>query len=135
MIDVQSIEQRKARKQYICQLCGEPILKGVQYIHETFKGDDGFKTLRRHIHCDAMLGVYNREFNCEGYYDEDEVTETLWDELCKQICDEEQRDECGMCDLYACQLTQEKLLGKYNPGMLGAAKESARDNYVWEDDG
>lgn len=134
MIEVQSIEQRKARKQYICQLCGKPILKGRQYVHESFKGDNGFETLRRHIHCDAMLVAYNREINFDEYYDEREVTETLWDELCKQICDDEQRDECDMCDLYGCELCQNELLGKYLPNMLGAAKDSVRDNYDWDNE-
>ena len=129
MVDIQRIEQKKARKRYECQLCGKPILPGNQYIHETFKGDEGFRTLRRHIHCDAMLNAYNSEYNFDEYYDEWEVTETLWDELCKQICDEDQRDECDMCDLYGCQLCQEKLL---QPSILGAAKESVRDNYDWE---
>lgn len=131
MIEVQSIKQRKARKQYSCQLCGKPILKGCQYIFESFKGDNGFETLRRHIHCDAMLDVYNREYNADAdeYYDEREVTETLWDELCKQICDEEQRDECDMSDLYGCELCQRKIL---NPSILGEVFQSVKDNYDWD---
>lgn len=132
MIEVQNIVQRKARKKYKCQLCGKPIFPGKEYIYETFKGDDGFQTLRRHIHCDAMLDVYNRELNFDEYYDEREVTETLWDELCKQLCDEDQRDECRMVDLYGCELCQNKLLGEYAPNMLGAAKDSVRDHYDWE---
>lgn len=129
MSEIQSIEQRKSRKQYSCQLCGKPIMPGKQYIHETYKGDNGFHTLRRHIHCDIMLKAYNTEYNFEEYYDDREVTETLWDELCKQICDEEQQDECDMCDLYSCELCQEKLL---HPTVLGAAKDSVRDNYDWD---
>ena len=129
MIEMQNIVQRKARKKYKCQLCGKPIFPGREYVYETFKGDDGFRTLRRHIHCDAMLNVYNAELNFDEYYDEREVTETLWDELCKQLCDEEQRDECDMCDLYGCELSQNKLLGEYAPNMLGPAKDSVRDNY------
>lgn len=128
MFDLQSIHQKKARKRYQCHICGKAILPGKQYIHEKYLGDDGFKTLRRHIHCDAMLVVYNTELNFDEYYNDWEVTETLWDELCKQLCDEEQRDECSMCDLFACELCQEKLLGEYAPNMLGAAKQSVRDN-------
>ena len=131
MFDVQSIKQRKAIKQYTCQLCGKPILKGGQYIHETFKGDGGFKVLRRHIHCDAMLGVYNREYNCDTeYYNDHEATEALWDEICKQICDKEQQNECSMCDLYGCELAQRKVL---DGPILNAAIQSARDHYEWDD--
>lgn len=129
MFDLQNINQKKARKRYICDLCGKAILPGNQYIHETFRGDNGFQTLRRHIHCDAMLSVYNTEYNDDEYYNSDEVTETLWSELCRQICSEEQREECDMEDLYGCQLCQEKLL---SPSMLGAAKDSVRDNFDWD---
>ena len=129
MIEVQNIVQRKARKRYICQLCGKAILPGRQYIYETFKGDNGFETLRRHIHCDALLDVYNSKYNFDEYYDEREVNETLWDEVCKTICNEEQRDECDMEDLYSCDLCQRKLL---SPPILGAAIQSVKDNYDWE---
>lgn len=125
MVDVQRIEQRKARKRYECQLCGKAILPGREYIHETYKHDEGFRTVRRHIHCDAMLDAYNSEYNFDEYYDECEVSETLWSELCKQICDKEQQDECSMDDLYACELCQRKLLP---PSILGAAKQSVIDN-------
>lgn len=134
MFEMQSIKQKMARKRHPCQLCGKPILSGNEYIYETYKGDSGFVTVRRHIHCDAMLSVYNREFNCDEYYDECEVTETLWDELCKTICDEGQRDECDLCDLYACTLCQDKLLGKYAANLLGAAKDSVRNNYDWDNE-
>lgn len=131
MFDLQNIEQRKARKRYKCHLCGKPILPGNQYVYETFKGDNGFQTLRRHIHCDAMLDYYNQELNFDEYYNDNEATETLWDELCKAICDEKQRDECGMVDLYGCELCQRKALP---PSVLGAAIQSVRDNYDRENE-
>lgn len=132
MFEVQNITQRKARKKYKCQLCGKPIFPGKEYIYETFKGDEGFQTLRRHIHCDAMLSVYNTELNYDEYYDEREATNTLYGELCEQLCDEDQREECHTVDLYGCELCQNKLLGEYAPHMLGAAKDSVRDHYDWE---
>lgn len=125
MVDVQRIEQRKARKRYECHLCGKAILPGREYIYETFKGDDGFRTLRRHIHCDAMLHEYNTEYNGEEYYDDNEVAETLWSELCKQLCNEDQQDECSMDDLFGCELCQRKLLP---PSIIGAAIQSVKDN-------
>ena len=72
-----------------------------------------------------MLQAYNSEYNFDEYYDECEVSETLWSELCKQICDEEQQDECSIDDLYACELCQRKLLP---PSILGMAKQSVIDN-------
>ena len=39
-----------------------------------------------------------------------------------------------MCDLYGCELCQNELLGKYLPNMLGAAKDSVRDNYDWDNE-
>lgn len=128
MIDLQNINQRKARKRYVCDLCGKAILPGNQYIHETFRGDDGFQTLRRHIHCDAMLSVYNTEYNDDEYYNSDEVTNGLWDEVCERICEEEQWGECHACDVYACELAQRELLPQH---LLGAAIQSVKDNYDW----
>ena len=125
MFDLQSINQKKARKRYECHLCGKAILPGNQYIHETFRGDDGFQTLRRHIHCDAILDAYNSDYNCDEYYDDNEVAETLWSEVCKRICSEERQDECDMSDLFACELCQRKVL---HPSIIGAAIQSVRDN-------
>ena len=129
MIECQNIEQRQARKKYSCQLCGKTIFPGKEYIHETFKGDNGFETLRRHIHCDAMLNVYNTEYNTDEYYNDNEVTDALWEEACEQICGEDQWGECRACDVYGCELAQQKLLP---PHLLGAAKHSVRDHYDWE---
>jgi ribosomal protein S27E len=128
MVQFQSIEQRKARKKHECHLCGKPILPGCEYIHENFKNEGGkITSLKRHIHCDAMLDAYNEKFNTEEFYDEPEVLETIWQEVCKKICGEEQWEECfddPSC-MMSCELCQRELV---HPSALGAAIQSVREN-------
>lgn len=130
MVEIQSIKQIKARKPYMCHLCGGRILAGNQYILEKYKDPNGFHTVKRHIHCDAILDVYNQKYNCEEFYHDEEVAETLWQEVCRNICDETQQEECSLSDLFSCELCQRKLLSS---PILEEAIKSVKDNYVWED--
>lgn len=131
--EFQSRRQRKARKRYECHLCGKAILPGCEYIHESYKQNEGMiVTLKRHIHCDAILDAYNEKFNTESYYDEEEVLQTIWSEVCKNLCDEEQEEDClsDPCCVFSCELCQKELLKQ---PALGAAIQSVKDNYDWDD--
>ena len=57
-VECYKIEQRKGRKEYICQLCGEKIRKGREYICESGRYDGEFFEHKRHIHCDALFNAY-----------------------------------------------------------------------------
>lgn len=127
--EIQRVTQRKARKRHQCQLCGNDILPGCEYVHEAGKYEGRFYEFHRHIHCDAMLDAYNGNYNQEYEYTVDEVTSTLWLETCRILCGEEQRDECDPSDLYSCELCQRKLL---HNTVLDAAIKSVRDNYDWD---
>ena len=78
-----------------------------------------------------MLHSYNSKYNQEEYYDEGEVAETLWEEVCKDICDERQRDAYNMLDLFACEKCQRKVL---HPSVIGVAIQSVRENDDPEND-
>lgn len=133
MLEFSRKEQRTARKNHRCELCGKPIFKGCEYIYESQKYDGEIHTYKRHIHCDAMLDAcLSTVYPDAGEYDVVSVTECIWDEVCGAICGEDQREECDedMACLFACELCQKKLLP---PSLVGAAIQSVRDNTRWED--
>ena len=124
--------QYVASKRYQCGVCGKPILEGASYIVETqARGTKQITTGRRHIHCDAMLEAYMKAEDPEDKKTVHEITEALWEKCCFKLCDENQRNECSMNDIYGCELCQEKMLP---PLMVIAAKNSVIDNYGWEDE-
>ena len=125
---MRKVKQAKAMQQYECHLCGRHILRGNQYIVETRKDDLGYKTLHRHIHCDAMLEAHNRFYGTRDCYARRQITETLYGKLCVFICDEEKRGECEKEDLFSCELCQKRIL---SPSIMSAVKESVRDNYEY----
>lgn len=129
--DFRRKQQRISRKRYKCHLCGQDILSEKEYIYESVKYNGFINTFHRHIHCDAMLEACLTGDWPENEWDEDGVTEFLYEKLCKQICNEDQRDECSMLDLYGCELCQRKLL---NPATLQAAIQSTRENHDWDNE-
>lgn len=47
-------DRRKARRDYVCGLCGRPIKKGETYDNQTNKFDGRLYTFRSHAHCSAL---------------------------------------------------------------------------------
>lgn len=127
MQEFYNIKQVKARKQYECQLCRASILPGREYVLEKMKIDGEFYTLRRHIHCDAILQVYIDKYCYEDCYDDEDVSDTIRREVCWKICGNDQEDECSMIPSrpYSCEICLKKML---NPSVLGAAVQSVLDN-------
>lgn len=122
-------KQQRSRKRHDCHLCGKQIAAGVEYIQDKYVADDKkIVTLKRHIHCDAMLQAYNSTYNDDDVYEEQDVMDTIWQEVCKDICGEEEREECfeDPACMYSCYLCQTKML---HPSILGAAVRSVRENY------
>lgn len=117
-------EQRKARKQYKCHLCCENILKGNQYIYETYSYDGHIHTCHRHIHCDAMMDAWLSQY-CQDECTFDEIYYGIVEDVCQRICTYEETLECDYDNPYACEKCQRKLL---DPSILGAAMQSVRDN-------
>lgn len=110
-VECYKVEQRKGRKDYVCQLCGVRIRKGEEHIYESGRYDGSFFGHRRHIHCNAIADAFFAEPWTDDEYSEDEI----WD-YCREYgccsCNEEQRDMCmdGEGNPYWCQKVIEKLL-------------------------
>ena len=122
MVECYGTEQRKARKEYECQLCGEKILKGRDYIYEHGLYDGKFFNHRQHIHCNAIFEAYFAEPHTDLEYSEDEI----WDyvrEVCSG-CPMYEYDECEK-NPYFCQTVIEKRVPE---NLWGAALESIKAN-------
>lgn len=127
MTEFTNVQQHKARKRYVCHLCGSAILPGAEYVYEASKWDGELHQMRRHIHCDAILNAYcDKEEVCE--YTESEVLEWACDNACAGC---RHANEDGVCEdggtdaVFVCEIAQEKLLP---PQYLEAAKKSVVDN-------
>lgn len=136
MLEFSKTEQRKARRNHTCYLCGKPILRGCEYICETQKYCGEINTFKRHIHCDALLeAMMFGPLKGECEYSEDEVTEELRD-ICAVLhnygeCSDEDFERCEDLDCYGCYLVQRAAIK--NPVRLRAAEQSVRDNTRRED--
>lgn len=125
--EIMTNEQRKARKSYLCWLCGEEVLPGKEYIYTTWVNDGHFYTSHSHLHCDAMMHAWAREYAQEDELNADDVLYGIWVDICEQICDYEQREKCDMTTALSCELCQRELL---DPCILETAIQSVRDNMI-----
>ncbi len=131
MLEFSRTEQRKARKDHKCDVCGKPILKGREYVFVSQKYDGEINTFHQHIHCDALLEAYLASDWYDGdEYSLDEVWEWLSD-LCNDLyhegkCSEEDYEEnCDKERCFECPLIFEKVL---KPEIRRAAEQDVRDN-------
>lgn len=131
MLEFSRTEQRKARKSHKCDVCGNPILKGCEYIFSSQKYDGEIHTFHQHIHCDALLDAFLNSDRYDGSeYSLDEVREWLSD-LCNEIyregkCPENDYEEnCDKEGCFECALIREKVL---KPEIRRAAEQSIVDN-------
>jgi len=127
MSEILTNEQRKARKQHKCSLCGEDILKGTDYIYVSFTHDGHIYTDKLHIHCDAMWHYWISKFGTLDEYTNEDILYGIREDVCEQICDRDQLEECDLTTSLSCELCQRKLL---NPGILESAIQSVRDNHI-----
>lgn len=76
-------KQRRARKNHRCSLCGEPILKGADYIGGSGRANNFFYEYKYHIACHALVRRY-LELHPEraGDYTESEIHIWAEDETC-----------------------------------------------------
>lgn len=102
MADLYERRQMTARRPHKCHLCGETIPPGVWYIREKWR-DDGFREIKRHVHCDALLDEFFRSnYYCMGdEYTDDEVWEWIR-EKCEELCGSEKRWGCEE-NPYSCE--------------------------------
>lgn len=136
MLEFYKSEQRKARKNYMCDVCGRPILRGRDYIYASQKYDREIQTSHRHIHCDALLDAFFASDRYDGVkYSIDKVLDWLFD-LCNELyrqrkcSDKDYYEKCDMERCCECPLIFEKAL---KPEIRRAAEQSVRDNARRED--
>lgn len=120
-VECYKIEQRKGRKEYICQLCGEKIRKGLEYICESGRYDGEFFEHKRHIHCDALFNAYFDDGG-DPEYTEDEIYEFVRETCCS--CQLWHDDECEASP-WTCPVVLEKRLDEQ---AARAAKQSIEEN-------
>lgn|GEM_PF-3493604 len=127
------VEQRKTRKRYTCQICGEDILPGSQRMIYTYKSGAGYITFSHHIHCDALLRTWDEKIRitdaCSSAADADEMREDIWNLVCRD-CEFRREFEpdgsfCTPEDITGCPHCIKKVLP---PSMTGAALDSIQEN-------
>ena len=122
--DFYRTEQRKAGKDYVCQLCGKAIRKGREHVYESGKYDGEIFSNRRHIHCDALLDSFWAIAPMDEW-DEQEVYEYV-------------REVCAACPLwhddscvespYWCPVVIEKLVeGNARTAAIISIQENRED--------
>lgn len=107
MLEFTTNARRKARKEYVCDICAGKIALGEEYVRYSGKYDGDFFDWKYHADCQAVIDVYLRETGeCE--YDEEAINEWLDGEVCCNMCDIETRDDC-FWSATRCEKVLEKL--------------------------
>lgn len=117
-------QQRRARAFYRCDLCGETIAKGAEYILCRQCTDGSWRQTRHHIHCDAFLNAYTTQAAYDGYYDADSTREWIEQEVCRKCPEYDAFEGCDRSE-FGCERAMDALL---HPTILTAAKESAQES-------
>lgn len=93
MLEFTKEAHRKARKEYVCDICGGTITTGKEYVRYSGKYDGEFFDYKYHAECHEVINAYLRETGeCE--YDEESISEWLNEAVCCNLCDIETRDDC-----------------------------------------
>ena len=111
--------QRKARKNHRCAVCGANILKGTEYIEESSWENDRICTDRLHIHCDAVVKAFAR-----AVYSQKATGTNIRRWIKQNVCEKcYQFQECGT-DNISCPLALRKIVfAQYIESALKSAKE------------
>ena len=127
-------EQRKARKEYLCQICGKGILPGKQYMYYSCMSGNRYLSFFCHIHCDAMLRAWDakmRERNEETHLvnplDADEMKADIQKNVC-WICvklRERGTEMCSSEDITGCTNCIQAVIPDW---LVGTAFDSVMEN-------
>ena len=88
----------KARKEYICEYCNNPIHVGDAHSYETGKYAGDMFSRRLHFPCFNIMQKYSIE-NGENEFTWDAIDEWIHDVYCHEC---EKCDECGYDDMRSC---------------------------------
>lgn len=95
MLDFYNLQKPKARKEYKCDLCSNPIHKGEIYIRYSGKYDGEMFNDKYHLNCKKIIDTYCNEVSRE--YNSDSIQEWLHDKYC---CGCEEYENCCMLELH-----------------------------------
>lgn len=106
MSKILSRKQRRARKEHACDLCGERIVAGEGYIYFATEESGRVRSYKQHITCDALAERYCMAMD-KNEYDEADVEDWVWDEVCKECG---RQEECGRQTALTCPAVLRGLL-------------------------
>lgn len=107
MIEFWSETHPKARKEYCCDLCRSQISAGQHYARCTGKADGDMQDYKYHNECHAIIKEYCSKYD-DDYYDPDEIRYWIDDEVCRDSCTMEERDDCH-CSVFGCEKVLKRL--------------------------
>lgn len=81
MLDFYDSTTPKARKEHICDLCGQKIQIGEKYSRFRGKYDGDMFDIKHHLLCERICRAYC-EWAGDKEYDNDRVQDWLHDEIC-----------------------------------------------------
>ncbi|MBE5791644.1 MAG: hypothetical protein E7322_05735 [Clostridiales bacterium] len=113
--------QRRARKNYVCDFCGEAIIPGNEYIKITTKTSEGFSRDLYHIHCDAIINDYITDSAYDGYFDTEEIKEQYMKKACSGCIRRGEYDDGCKIDPVSCPEAAKRAL---HPTVLSAVIQS-----------
>lgn len=93
MLEFYREREATARKIHFCDACGDMIGSGHRYNRTTAKYDGDFFDIKRHLECAAIVNVYCGVID-ENEYDPDDVRNWIREDVCCDLCTEEERDDC-----------------------------------------
>lgn len=107
MSELISQTERKARKEHICEYCGEKILRGEKYLSAFLKDGGDVWQWKTHLHCDFIANELWRYINPT-----DGMQQEHFQEGCTEFCTE---FVCPRCEFYKdkkCEQSQAYCLDK-----------------------
>lgn len=83
MLEFMTERMHKAKKEYVCDICGWAIHKGEPYYRYAAKYEGKMLDYCHHIHCRNMSVEYCNEQG-ESEYDTDSITEYIQEKYCNE---------------------------------------------------
>lgn len=93
-MDFYNSRKHIAKKEHICEMCGEKINVGEKYYRQSGKFDGEFFDRKLHIHCGNMMEEFCGEV--DNVFSWDEVTDYIQDNYCFDCKGKEYLEECDL---------------------------------------
>ena len=95
---------RKARKDHVCDWCGEIIEKGQKYMVSSCKNDDELYEWKNHLRCEKLYNELDMGFSGDGEgVDSDTFLQIVWERL-REVLTAEEYEDCENPAQRACEL-------------------------------